>query len=195
MMLSNFHVLVDHLYIFFGDMSLEILCHLKILLTLANIYWAPTVYCLTGMGRGTQSLGLCLGHEGLSCSPPRTVPLERVCDRRDSDPEGKEAQAGERPRVSEALSVPCTLPGACLAHWLPCHTQHQCDWYLAVRSWLGMAATQVTNRGGTLWVSTHRESQFKPMTTQPELPHRPWSSPSSSTGRVLGTTRLLEPKQ
>ena len=38
MMLSNFHVLVDHLYIFFGDMSLEILCHLKILLTLANIY-------------------------------------------------------------------------------------------------------------------------------------------------------------
>ena len=193
---ATFHVLVDHLYFFLRDMSLEILCHLKILFILANIYWAPTVYWLTGMRRGTQSHGLCLGHEGLPCSPPRIVTLEHVCDRRHSDPEGKEAQAGEGPWVSEALSVPCTLPGACLAHWLPCHTQHQCDWYLAVRSWLGMAATQVTNRGGTLWVRcTHRESQFKPMTTQPELPHSPWSSPSSSAGRVLGTARLLEPKQ
>ena len=66
---ATFHVLVDHLYIFFRDMSLEILCHLKLLFILANIYWAPTVYWLTGMGQGHTEPWTLLGAWRLTLLP------------------------------------------------------------------------------------------------------------------------------
>lgn len=48
--------------------------------------------------------------------PPRAVTLEHVYEGRDTAPKGEEAQTGQGPQVSEALSVERTLPGPALPH-------------------------------------------------------------------------------